>query len=101
MSLVARDREDEGTLAGVLEQIFAACMKIVDLAMTIAPFAVFAIIFNTAFRFGYVVFRSLFFYVATVVIGLLIQQFVVYGVLVRTIARRSPLKFFADCRDAL
>ena len=99
MSLVARDREHEGTLAGVLEQVFAVCMKIVDLAMAIAPFAVFAIIFNTAFRFGYEVFRSLFFYVATVVIGLLIQQFVVYGVLVRTIARRSPLEFFADCRD--
>lgn len=99
LSLVARGHDGDNPLVGVLEQVFAVCMQIVDLAMTIAPFAVFAIIFNTAFRFGYEVFQSLFFYVATVVLGLLVQQFVVYGVLVKVIARRSPLEFFAACRD--
>ena len=99
LSLVARGRAGDHVLVGVLEQIFAVCMKIVDLAMTLAPFAVFAIIFNTAFRFGYEVFGSLFFYVATVVLGLLVQQFVVYSVLIKTIARRSPVAFFAACRD--
>ena len=99
LSLVAREQDGDNPLAAVLEQVFAVCMKIVDLAMALAPFAVFAIIFNTAFRFGYEVFQSLFFYVATVVLGLLIQQFVVYGVLVRVIARRSPIEFFAACRD--
>ena len=99
LSLVARGRDGDHALVGVLEQIFAVCMKIVDLAMTLAPFAVFAIIFNTAFRFGYEVFGSLFFYVATVVLGLLVQQFVVYSVLVKVIARRSPIAFFAACRD--
>jgi DAACS family dicarboxylate/amino acid:cation (Na+ or H+) symporter len=59
---------------------------------------VFAIIFNTAFRFGYDVFRSLFFYIATVVSGLLLQQFVVYGLLIKTVARRSPVAFFSACR---
>ena len=99
LSLVARGHDGDNPLVGVLEQVFAVCMKIVDLAMTLAPFAVFAIIFNTAFRFGYEIFRSLFFYVATVVLGLLIQQFIVYGILVKVIARRSPLEFFAACRD--
>ena len=99
LSLVARGQQGDNPLVGVLEQVFAVCMKIVDLAMTLAPFAVFAIIFNTAFRFGYEVFQSLFFYVATVVLGLLIQQFVVYSLLVKLIARRSPLEFFKACRD--
>ncbi|MEP7306946.1 MAG: dicarboxylate/amino acid:cation symporter [Acidobacteriota bacterium] len=99
LSLVARGRDGDSPLVGVLEQVFAVCMKIVDLAMTLAPFAVFAIIFNTAFRFGYEIFQSLFFYVATVVLGLMIQQFIVYGILVKVIARRSPLEFFAACRD--
>jgi DAACS family dicarboxylate/amino acid:cation (Na+ or H+) symporter len=99
LSLVARGHDGDNPLVAVLEQVFAVCMKIVDLAMALAPFAVFAIIFNTAFRFGYEIFRSLFFYVATVVLGLLIQQFVVYGVLVRVIARRSPVEFFAACRE--
>jgi DAACS family dicarboxylate/amino acid:cation (Na+ or H+) symporter len=99
LSLVSRRSEGSGALVGVLEQVFAVCMNIVDFAMKLAPFAVFAIIFNTAFRFGYEVFASLFFYVVTVVTGLLIQQFVVYGLLLRTIARRSPLEFFAACRE--
>jgi DAACS family dicarboxylate/amino acid:cation (Na+ or H+) symporter len=99
MSLVARGQEGPNPLVAVLEQIFSVCMKVVDFAMRLAPYAVFAIIFNTAFRFGYEVFRSLFFYVATVVIGLLVQQFVVYGALIKLIARRSPTAFFAACRD--
>jgi DAACS family dicarboxylate/amino acid:cation (Na+ or H+) symporter len=82
-----------------MDQTFAVCMQIVDLAMKLAPFAVFAIIFNTAYRFGYEIFQSLFFYVATVVIGLLLQQFLVYGILIKVIARRSPLEFFRACRD--
>jgi len=37
--------------------------------------------------------------VGTVVAGLLIQQFVVYSLLLRGIAHRSPVKFFAACRE--
>jgi DAACS family dicarboxylate/amino acid:cation (Na+ or H+) symporter len=99
LSLVSRRAEGSGTLVAILEQVFAVCMHIVDFAMRLAPFAVFAIIFNTAFRFGYEVFASLFFYVATVVTGLLIQQFVVYSLLLRTVAGRSPLQFFSACRE--
>ena len=99
LSLATRRGEGDNVLIGVLEQLFATCMKIVDFAMRLAPFAVFAIIFNTAFRFGYEVFASLFAYVTTVVVGLLLQQFVVYSVLLRTVARRSPAQFFAACRE--
>jgi DAACS family dicarboxylate/amino acid:cation (Na+ or H+) symporter len=103
LSLATRRSEGDtaiGTpLIGVLEQLFGTCMKIVDFAMRLAPFAVFAIIFNTAFRFGYEVFASLFAYVATVVVGLLLQQVVVYSLLLRTVAGRSPTEFFAACRE--
>ena len=99
LSLATRRSEGNNVLVGVLEQVFGACMKIVDFAMRLAPFAVFAIIFNTAFRFGYEVFASLFAYVATVVVGLLLQQFVVYSLLLRMVARRSPTEFFAACRE--
>jgi len=81
------------------EQIFDACMWIVQFVMRLAPFAVFAIVFNTAFTFGTGVIATLLFYVATVVAGLLIQQFVVYSAVLWTIARRSPLEFFRACRE--
>ena len=90
---------EDPLLVRVLEQIFDACMRIVHFAMLLAPLAVFAIVFNTAFTFGTGIVASLLFYVATVVVGLLIQQFGVYALLLRTVARRSPVEFFRKCRE--
>lgn len=91
--------EEAPLLIRFFEQIFDACMWIVHFVMLLAPFAVFAIVFNTAFTFGLDVIRTLLFYVATVVAGLLIQQFVVYSAVLWTIARRSPIEFFRACRE--
>jgi len=92
-------RDEDPLLIRLLEQIFEACMRIVHFAMWLAPFAVFAIVFNTAFTFGTGIFASLLYYVVTVVAGLLIQQFVVYATLLWTIARRSPIEFFRNSRE--
>ena len=94
-----RGRDEDLALMRVLEQIFEACMWIVHVVMRLAPAAVFAIVFNTAFTFGTGVFASLLYYVVAVVAGLLIQQFVVYSVLLWTVARRSPLEFFRASRE--
>jgi dicarboxylate/amino acid:cation (Na+ or H+) symporter, DAACS family len=94
-----RQGEDEVLLVSVFEQIFDACMRIVHFAMLLAPFAVFAIVFNTAFTFGTGILASLLYYVITVVAGLLVQQFVVYSALLWTVARRSPAEFFRKCRE--
>jgi DAACS family dicarboxylate/amino acid:cation (Na+ or H+) symporter len=93
-------RDDRGNiLIRLLEQVFDACMKIVHFAMKLAPFAVFAIIFNTAYTFGTAVFATLFMYVLTVVLGLLLHQFGVYSALLKLVARRSPVEFFRNCRE--
>lgn len=89
----------ENYVIKLLEQVLAACLKIVEFAMKLAPFAVFVIVFNTAFKLGYGVFESLFYYVAVVVAGLLIQQFVVYSALLKVFARTSPIAFFKKCRE--
>jgi DAACS family dicarboxylate/amino acid:cation (Na+ or H+) symporter len=81
------------------DEVFAACMRIIGWAMVIAPLAVFAIVFNTARALGVDGFRAVLFYVVTVVIGLAVQQFVVYSVMLRTVGRRSPIQFFRDCRE--
>ena len=90
---------DRNILIRVFDQIFDACMRIVGWAMVIAPFAVFAIVFNTARTFGGDVFRAVLLYVVTVVAGLLVQQFIVYSAVLRVAARRSPVQFFRDCRE--
>jgi DAACS family dicarboxylate/amino acid:cation (Na+ or H+) symporter len=99
VSASAPRSDERNVLIRVLEQVFDACMKIVQYAMKLAPFAVFAIIFNTAFTFGTGVFASLFLYVATVVGGLAIQQFGVYAAALKLFARRSPLEFFRNSRE--
>jgi len=93
-------REPERNLViRFFDEVFAACMRIIGWAMVIAPVAVFAIVFNTARSFGLDVFRAVMLYVITVVAGLLLQQFLVYGTMLRVVGRRSPVQFFRDCRE--
>lgn len=67
---------------------------IINLAMKFAPFGVFALIFATSARFGFDLLRTLGLYVLVVLVGLAIQMFVVYPILVRTMGRMSPVFFF-------
>jgi DAACS family dicarboxylate/amino acid:cation (Na+ or H+) symporter len=93
-------REGErNVLIDGLEQVFAACMRIVHVVMKFAPLAVFAIVLNTTLTFGSAVFAALLLYVLTVVGGLALQQFAVYAVALKALARRSPLQFFRQCRE--
>jgi DAACS family dicarboxylate/amino acid:cation (Na+ or H+) symporter len=99
VSAIAAPGQDRGVLISFLDQVFEATMKIVHWVMKLAPVAVFAIILNTTLTFGASVFAALLLYVLTVVVGLLIQQFVVYGAALRLLAGRSPLEFFRTCRE--
>ena len=91
----------ELTIMSIFDEIFHASLKIVEVAMKIAPYAVFAIVFNTAFKFGLSIFESLFYFSAVVVAGLLIQQLVVYSLMLKFIAKRSPWKFYSDSKEVM
>ena len=93
------EARERNLLIRFFDQVFEACMRIIGWAMLLAPVAVFAIVFNTARTFGLDVFRAVLLYVITVVAGLLLQQFVVYSVMLRVVGRRSPMQFFRDCRE--
>ncbi len=86
-------------LVTIFEQIFKASMRMMGFAMAIAPFGVFALVFNTVFLAGINILMSLFLYVGTVLLGLLIQQFVVYAFLLKTVAGQDPWQFFKACRE--
>lgn len=87
------------TLVPLLEQVFAVCIKVVGFAMVLAPAGVFSLVLNAAFTNGLGVFATLLGYVGVVVLALLMQQFIVYPVMLVLLARRSPWKFFSDCRE--
>jgi dicarboxylate/amino acid:cation (Na+ or H+) symporter, DAACS family len=99
LSRIANPQEESNPLIRVLDQVYHACLKIVDYAMLLAPLAVFALVFNTVFTFGYGILLSLLGFVLVVIAGLLLQQFVVYAALLRFVARRSPVEFFVQCRE--
>jgi len=83
----------------LLEETYAACLLVVDTAMKFAPWAVFALVFQSTFKFGHQILFSLGFYVLIVVAGLLLQQSLIYTLLLRLFTRIKPLTFFRQCRE--
>lgn len=84
---------------GLMEEIYTACLWIVDIVMNFAPYAVCALVFQSTFKFGWQIIGSLGFYVLVVVLGLVLQQIVVYSFLLKVFSRVSPWGFFNQCRE--
>ncbi len=78
----------------LLDGIMHVTMAIIGLALRLAPYGVAALIFSVTSRFGFDLLIALGMYVVTVLVGLAIHQFGVFSILVRVLARMSPLKFF-------
>jgi len=78
----------------VLEGVNEIAVKIINIAMKLAPYGVAALIFSVTSRFGFDLIVALGMYVITVLIGLTLHQFGVFSILVRVFARYNPLKFF-------
>lgn len=88
-------------LIRVIESLRDVSMKIVDFAMTMAPFAIGALTFSMCSRFGWGLLVSLSKYVGVVILGLTIQQFLVYGIILAVIAKRSVWSFVSDIQEVI
>jgi len=74
---------------------------VIELAMKIAPFGVFALIFTTTARFGFDLLQSLGMYVLIVILGLAIQLLIVFPILLRTLGGMNPIEFFRKTRSVM
>ena len=97
LSLITDD-ENNAFIQG-LDTIFKASIKVIEFALRIAPYGVFGIVFNTAYNLGAGFLQNVALYTGVVVLGLLIQQFVVYSVALKLVAKTSPWEFFKQCKD--
>lgn len=97
LSLVIR--EDDHPLIRFLDGVFQVSMKVIDFAIQIAPYGIFGLVFNTAYKMGAGFLQNLAFFAFTVVLGLAIQQFIVYGAALKFIAGVSPMEYFKKCRE--
>ncbi|MEJ5287452.1 MAG: Dicarboxylate/amino acid:cation symporter [Candidatus Kapaibacterium sp.] len=76
-------------------------IKMVRFVLWFAPFGVFALIAVAVSEFGASILSTLGYYMFTVILGLAIQFFVVYSLLLIAFARTNPLNFFKGMREAL
>jgi dicarboxylate/amino acid:cation (Na+ or H+) symporter, DAACS family len=88
-------------LMRILEGINDLMIVLIGWAMRLAPFGVFALIFTITAQFGFQLLQTLGWYVAVVLIGLSIQMFVVMPLLLLTVGRYSPQRFFKRARPVL
>lgn len=101
VALALSDKEKTGTFISVLEGLYEAVMKIIGFAMKLAPYGVAALLFSVTARLGFDVVRLLIRYVLVVLAGLAIHQFIVYSILIRSLARLSPVGFFRSIREVM
>jgi DAACS family dicarboxylate/amino acid:cation (Na+ or H+) symporter len=85
----------------LLDALGEIVIKIIDIAMKLAPYGVFGLIFFTTSRFGWELLASLGKYVAVVLAGLLIHAIFGISALVRILGGLSPLVFYKKIRASV
>ncbi|MBA2564210.1 MAG: dicarboxylate/amino acid:cation symporter [Gemmatimonadetes bacterium] len=101
VALALTDRTRTAGLVAAIEGLYEVVMRIIGFAMRLAPYGVAALIFTISARLGFDILGVLAKYVGVVLAGLLIHQFGVYSILVRLLARMSPLVFFRKIREIM
>jgi dicarboxylate/amino acid:cation (Na+ or H+) symporter, DAACS family len=84
-----------------VEGLLEVSMRLIDLVLAFAPIGVFALLFNLTAQLGYEILGQLASYVGTVLLALLIHQFVVYSLAVRMLGGMSPVRFFKGIQEAM
>lgn len=84
-----------------VEGLLEVSMRLIDVVLAFAPIGVFALLFNLTAQLGYEILGQLAQYVGTVLLALLIHQFVVYSLAVRVLGGMSPVRFFRGIQEAM
>jgi DAACS family dicarboxylate/amino acid:cation (Na+ or H+) symporter len=101
VGVAAAPGEPARKLADVLRGLQDVTMWLLGLVIRLAPLGVACLVFVLATRLGLEIFRSLAAYVGVVLLGLVLQQFVVYSASVSWLGGMSPRRFFRGVRTAM
>jgi len=93
--------EKVSILIRFLEGVYEVVMTVIRLAMKLAPYAVAALIFAVTARLGFSIIATLGKYVFVVLFGLALHQFGVYGLILKFLAKVSPLNFFRSIDEVM
>jgi DAACS family dicarboxylate/amino acid:cation (Na+ or H+) symporter len=89
------------SLKQFLEGLFAVSLRLIEMAMSLAPIGVFALIFATAATLGFGAIAALGNWVGVVLLVLVIQLFGTYSLALKFIAKKSPVTFFRNVREVI
>ncbi|HKY32927.1 MAG TPA: dicarboxylate/amino acid:cation symporter [Candidatus Polarisedimenticolia bacterium] len=95
------DADKVKPLLALLRAVYEVVMKVIALAMILAPYGVAALLFSLTARFGLDILARLSVYVLTVLAGLALHQFGVYSLVLAWVVRVSPLVFFSRIREVM
>ncbi len=84
-----------------LEAVGELMVYIIGWAMVIAPVGVFCLIFSTTSQFGFGLLKLLGGYTVVVLVGLAIQGFIVFPILVKLFGGYNPIEFFRKARTSI
>jgi DAACS family dicarboxylate/amino acid:cation (Na+ or H+) symporter len=84
-----------------LQGLYDIVMKIIGIAMKLAPYGVAALVFTVSAKLGLNIVVMLGKFVLVVLIGLLIQMFIVYSVVLRYTVGVSPWQFFKRVEEVI
>jgi Na+/H+-dicarboxylate symporter len=94
------ENDQTRTLKSAIEGVFEVSMKLIGLVIKIAPIAIFCFMFNLASQFGWDLIIRLSAYVGVVLLALGIQMFIVFPIIIKLMAGRSPVEFFKATQEA-
>ena len=101
VALALLPREKAAPLLSVLDSVYSACAKIIELVMRLAPYAVACLLFTSVARFGLELLQALFWFIVAVLAGLSLHMFVVYSLSLRLLSKVSPLEFFRRIKTVM
>lgn len=84
-----------------IEGVYDVMGTLIDVVLKLAPFGVGALLFATAARLGVDLISQLLAYVGVVLLALALHLIVVYSLVLKGLANRSPVAFFRDVRLAM
>ncbi|HWJ68571.1 MAG TPA: dicarboxylate/amino acid:cation symporter [Sphingobium sp.] len=95
------DPKKTTVLKATVEGVFEVSMRLIGLVIRLAPLAIFCFMFNLAAQFGWDLIGRLSAYVFVVLLALGLQMFGVFSIILRLIARKSPVAFFRETQEAM
>ena len=100
IGLMLVQTQQTAALKTVVEGVFEVAMKLIGIVIQLAPIAIFCFMFNLAAQFGWDLIIRLSAYVGVVLLALGLQMFVVFPVILKLLAKKSPMDFFRQTQEA-